>query len=258
MIQTLKDFIDNPMGKGSNAIMQKHLIVQDLKLRMEKLATTKHIERIVYIENDDYYIHFILPSESERNNTYDVVIKFSPSEPNQKADSTIDRYSVKFFSNCPSFTFTFAHAFNQHDMVITELKDKYEDIVFEKEPSTRNASMIMSYEKSITISALYVLHDPLLTNKAHLSKIAKKGINSLIKNVRNTDRIKLEIGKANQELKKLRDEKLQIKVGTKSVKLPITKKEKPKNNTNRSSSVNKITPKGKKTPKKKITARKGL
>lgn len=251
MIQTLQEFIDNPMGKGSTAIMQKHLIVQDLKLRMEKLATTKTIERNVYIENDDYYIHFILPSESERNNTYDVVLKFSPSEPNQKADTTLNRYSVQFFSNCPSFTFTFAYAFNQHEMIIQELKDKYEDIVFEKEPTIRNASMIMSYEKSITIASLYVLHDPLLTNKKHLSSVGKKGFDSLKKKIRNTDNIKMEVAKANKDLKKERDKKLTVKLGKTTTKPVTIEKSKP---TNRRT-TSKITAKSKITPNKKRTAR---
>lgn len=253
MAQTLNEFIDNPMGKGSTAIMQKHLIVQDLKLRMEKLATTKFIERFAYIDKDDYYLHFILPSESERKNTYDVVIKFFPIEPNQKADITIDRYSVQFFSNCPSFTFTFAYAFNQHDMLVQELKDKYEDIVFEKEPTTRNVSMIMSYEKSITIASLYTLHDPLLRDKKHLSSIAKKGVDSLSKVVRTTDKIKMEVANANRELKKERDSKLKVAIGKTNTP---TRKEKPKNTIRQG--INKIKPKSKKTPigkRSKITAR---
>lgn len=202
ILQNLSDFLSNPMGKGSTAIMQKQLILNDYKLRLEMLIKTKTIETNIYKDKDSYFIHVILPSESKRDNTYDVVLQFIPTEPNQKADRTLNRYGVKFFSNCPSFTFTFAHVFNQEGMMVDLLSDKYDKIVLEKKSEIRNPSQIISYEKSITLTSVYIDQDHQLMSKLFLDSRAKLNISELRKKVRNTDQIKLEISLADKEVKK--------------------------------------------------------
>jgi hypothetical protein len=203
-LPTLKEFLDNPMGKGSTAIPNRQLIKDDLNKRYKELTKKKKISHKVYKRGDDYYFHMKIPSESERDNTYDVVLLFTiEDDKDLKYDNFLNRYYVKFFSNCPSFTYTFAQVFNQYGFLIKELGGKYNNIVLNNEPIIRNPGQIVSFEKSIYFAALYVNDSFILKNKLHLNQNSESyDKTKFVNSIRNTDTIELEIKKANNELKK--------------------------------------------------------
>ena len=109
---TLKDFLTNPSGKGDTALNTKAL-TSILDSKYNKLLEKK--ERLIkcdiykVLSKEIYYIHLIIPTETERDNTYDVVIELSDLEGAHKRDTSIVNYEARFFSNTPSFAYTYAN-----------------------------------------------------------------------------------------------------------------------------------------------------
>lgn len=200
------------MGKGSNAIPSRQLIRHDLDQRYKKMMVEnkKKIQLTIYQDKIDYYFHFKIPSESNRReNTYDVVLKFMIDDDIKEVvnDKNLNRYYLQFFSNSPSFTYTFAYAFNFHDMLIQTLAKKYEPPVLKQLPLTRNPAEIISYEKTIYFACHYLLHDKRYLDKEFIKRLAKPfNEMTLSRVVRNTDQIKLEIKKEDNRIKKEKEE----------------------------------------------------
>lgn len=161
---TLEEFLKNPAGKGSNAIVGRELILQDLEDRYYRLLERKDRKRqfkhrtFYNKEKDTYYVHVLVPTESsERENNYDVLVVFSPPETvNVENDSGLQRYHVKYFSNMPSFTFTYANVFYNNDWLVDGTEKKYDEKVIELPPNMRNPFYSTSYEKSIVFSLMYI------------------------------------------------------------------------------------------------------
>lgn len=240
---TLKEFLDNPMGRGSTAIPNKELIKSDLVRRYEKLK--KDIKVKVYKDKKEFYFHVTIPSESKRNNTYDVVIQFIPDVDTINIGKSIEKYNVKFFSNCPSFVYTFAYVFNSYGYFIETLADKYDDKVLDDMPVIRNPNEIVSFEKSIYFAGLYIRDKYKLATSMVLTQLAQnynaKAFNSTI---RNSQRIDIEIKK---ELNLLKTKTNETK------RKPVTTKMKDIVKTVGRGSVQKIKPKPKlRTGRKKI------
>ena len=205
ILQTLKDYIDNPMGKGSTAIHNRQLIRDDLNKRYYSLIKKKKIsEPIIYRDKDDYLFHFLLPSETERNNTYDVLILFTMGDDDLKREVTLENYYVKFFSNSPNFTFTYAYAFNQYDLLIDFLNKKFTVDVIKANPIVRNPGEIISFEKSIYFIGFHILlNRSKYLSKSFLNSHSKKlNKGDLFKSIRDINQIKIDIKNANNEIKR--------------------------------------------------------
>ena len=254
IIQNIIDFYNNPMGKGSTAIQSKNVVVQDLIRRYNVIINDKNkkISFNVYKKDNRYLIHFLIPSEKKgAKNNYDVILDFVPLDDKDVLnDKDIKRYPVRYFSNCPSFTYTYAYAFMVYESLVPELIKKYKKEVIDKAPMSRNPGLIMNYEKTIFFAIYHLLN----TEKSYLNKnvldMNHKTFSSDVINkiIRNTDKIELEIKLESNRLKK--EEK-------KESTLKTTNEEKNRKSltkiTNKSS-LNKI--KARKSSKKKITARK--
>lgn len=155
---TLNDYLSNPFGKGVNiapsAVIRDSLTEQFRNLKAS--ITLKY-----YLVNDSIVVcHFKLPSRTKKNVFYDVVFEFDVKGLGD-SNCSILGLDFKCFSNCPSFTYTYANAFEDKDMLCKWLKKKYERVVFRKDPSTRNPNRMTGYERSIYICAKYLGQDGL-------------------------------------------------------------------------------------------------
>lgn len=261
--QNIGDFIDNPMGRGSNAIPSRQLIKEDLNNRLQKILDNKDKEITfkVYKGKDDYYLHFLIPSESKRKNTYDVVLRFFLDDETKqfKDDSTVRKYHVQFFSNSPGFVYTFGHAFALHGLFIESLSDKYDEEVFNRMPVTRNPGEIVSYEKTTYFAMRYLLNNIKYLGKSYLDSVAKKFDEAEFKkSIRNTDRIQVEIKEEQRRVE--REEKEEKEKSSKKNSPKPPRREENKFTGSRSNgSKQKITGKpkivGKKSSKPKIRPR---
>lgn len=218
---TLDEYLDNPMGKGSTAIFNRNLIKSDLDNRYNKLIE-KYESFRYYHYNDckNIYIHIKVPSESKRENTYDVVLKFCLTDPSLKHDISILNYPLEFFSNCPSFTYTYAYVYGKNKLLISFLKDKYTNTVNKKQPVVKNPGEIINYDKSIYFACKFVKENKLLTNKLSFSPFTRRLVIEIFKkSIRSSDDIEKEINEENKKLKKAKnkEEKPSVKTTIKKI-----------------------------------------
>lgn len=219
-----KDFIVTPYGKGVTAINNRALR-QELETRyrgLDKYGKSVKVDK-VYKHNDSYYIHIHVPSESERQNFYDVVIKFIPNSVTKSTKPRfIFNYDMELFSNCPSFTYTFAHVYKKFGIICNELVDKYEDEVFKNKPETKNPYFVINYDKSIYFALHFLDKNMSYLTVANLEYLSRNNsLKTLIKNVRTTKEIKKDYEDAVIELRKQKEEKENKR---KNIKKEIDKK----------------------------------
>lgn len=255
--QTVKEYLDNPMGKGSTAITNRTAIQASLNFRYEDLVKkNKGLDHKLFRYNDTFYIHVKIPSESKRENTYDVVIMLSSLDEKFSTDINLNRYFMSVFSNCPSFVYTFAYVYNKYDMLIPELKDKYEHVTLESEPKIKNPAEIINYDKSIYFACKYITEHKLLMSKIAFPQMRPNAISNYFKNnIRSTSTIMREIDQEKariyEEKKKEQRENIEkLNSAVKKSKSISNKKSSVKKITGqKSSTVNKIKPKSKIKPR---------
>lgn len=247
----LQEYLENPVGKGSSIIPNKNLIIEDLYRRYEKLLNTEgSLKPTVYKIKDTFYFLFAIPSESERENTYDVVIEFSDPDKKYTSDNVIKRYKIRFFSNCPSFTFTYAYVYNDNDSLVQFLRNKYDGIVLTDAPSMRNPQEVISFEKSTHFAALYLREHSHFLNKIFLNQIAlKTNPTSLASKVRKTNQIMKEIQSEKNRLREEKESRREGKKPNRSTLIPVKKSSGSSSKTRTLSPKKKITGK---RPKRKL------
>lgn len=167
----IKEYIENPMGKGDATLGQnRKVIVSTLTEKYDNLTNHKDIKMKCYIASiaipTKYYIHLIIPSETERGNTYDVIFEFTKDK-----DKPMVNWDVRVFSNSPSFAYTFAYVYLKNDLMIKSLAKKLGKEFVKIEPSVRNRYKIVSYEKYIFFGAKFILDSKIL-NADQFSKKA--------------------------------------------------------------------------------------
>lgn len=199
---TIMEYYNNPAGVGAAVIPNREAIRADYTNRFDKLyRTKKDLFRIdVFKDGDEYFILVVIPSEDgDRNNTYDVVVKFVPTDMS-KSHPTVRAYNIQLFSNSPSFVYTYAYVFDKEELMVKELRNKFSDETFQP-PTTRNPYEGISYEKSTFMAIEFILSNPYLLEKTFLNKARSASrLNTL---VRTPDKVKVEIGKEKTRLKEL-------------------------------------------------------
>ena len=232
----IRQYLDNPMGKGA-IIPGKQAIIEDLNKRYNELIKEKKIENTIYQDGNDYIFHLIIPSESERDNTYDVVVQFSPVDKTSKGDESILEYDLKFFSNCPSFIFTYAYAYSLNGSFIDYLDVKLEKEVFKSPPVVKNPNNMVNFEKSIYFACKFIYEEKKFLSKNYLKtscqKFKKK---DFIYKIRTQEQIMMEIKKAKNKIKEYKQKEEKINKKAKVTKNIMDR-------TNSPNSINVIKPK---------------
>lgn len=202
----LKDFLSNPVGKG-DATYNRRLLIAEYDSRYDKLIKAKgnEIKATVYhkVGTDEYYVHMVIPTETERDNSYDVVLQFIPSKDNNGSGrSLLNTHDVKFFCNAPSFAYSYAKVFDSNDMIVTSLKNKFPDEIFNNEPEVRNRFGIINYDKYLYFGSKYVLESRLLNRETLALRSLTYSDMVLNRRVRSLDKIMIEYKKAKAKLDK--------------------------------------------------------
>lgn len=153
---TLRNFYKNPSG-GSSSALALGAARYGFEKRYE--GVTKKLKKklpvTIFRESDtSFYYHILVPSDT-RSMDYDVVVHFfDPVEDPEKTHMSLKDWQVEFFSNCPSFVFTYAYAYNKNGLLIESLKDKLGADVLSKKPVEKNPQLILLWDKSI----YYAIH----------------------------------------------------------------------------------------------------
>lgn len=198
--KTMQDYLEHPMGSGSTAVANKNLIKKSLDDRYAKLLEKDDFTVKVYnIKNlNGYFFHVVIPSETRDGDNYDIVLRLYPDDPDIVRDRNIKRYVMQVFSNCPSFTYTYAYVFNEYNMLIRELRSKYNDTVLKDNPIVRNPGEVINFEKSIYYACKYITsHATYMTKVVLDPRVKTISLEDFLKTIRDTDTIAAEIEKYN-------------------------------------------------------------
>ena len=81
--------------------------------------------------------------------------------------------NAKFFSNSPSFIFTYAYVFNQKSILVDKFKQKLPNQCLTQPPVIRNPIESLGYEKSIYIAGKYLM-DSFALSENYIRRFGKK------------------------------------------------------------------------------------
>jgi len=143
----LKLFLRNPSGRGSANVGARYLISDALRERAAVLIKQDKISNPrVYRVGDSVLIWVKVGSERFDKMTYDVLLY---AEDGGKTD--ILNMDMTFFSNSPSFTFTYAFAFNNDEDLapIATVANLVSKRSITEAPVERNPQKLKGFEKSI-------------------------------------------------------------------------------------------------------------
>ena len=161
------DYINNPMGKD-NAVMSNREMYRQFytnKFNALMLRENGNIEYHLYKYKEEYVCHVKIPSEVVNNFYYDIVIYFYAKDKNVQSEKTLENYCVKFYSNDPSFVFTFAHAFSKNNLFIADLSKKMSTLALKQKATQKNPKDEIGYVKSLYFAYLF------MKNKGLFAKI---------------------------------------------------------------------------------------
>lgn len=171
-ILSFNEILVNPSGKGSAAVARRSSIISDLSRRADQLFNEHRPRYEFFKDGSDFIIHFKHKSEHDKYNVeYDTILQLSPPEDSDKTERFISNYTVKMYSNIPSFMFIYAYVVNQNGWLIPEFKDHVSKKALEDEPSVRNPDEQMGFEKSIFFTAYFIRKN----NLTLVSKLATIG-----------------------------------------------------------------------------------
>ena len=204
MKQTLNGYIDNPMGKGA-VFPQKAMMQQTYEQKygqvMVKEAGKFQCFLFTPTKDGKYYIHIKVPSESLDKFYYDVVIEFYPGNNDVKAESHLRNYFCRFYSNDPSFVYTYVNAFKSQDLFIRQLSDKMSKYAIKNAAVIRNPNANIGYVKTIYFAYLYI-KDHGLYNKSLYDAGITFNIGALKSNITHADDKIAEANKITQNERK--------------------------------------------------------
>ena len=150
---TLAEFYKNPVGKGNtsgNISAAKYMFEKRYEILTKQLD--KKIPTFIYQENElSYYFHIVIPSDM-RDYDYDVVVHLYTY--GEDASASLANWYCAFFSNCPSFVFTYAYVYNMDGMIIPFLADKIGKKALSTQPDDKNPDLQSGWDKSI----YYAIH----------------------------------------------------------------------------------------------------
>jgi hypothetical protein len=212
---TFQQFLQNPTGPYSSFFGKRENIKADLESRFAKLISTskkKDFDCELFREKNDYYFHIKMPSEQFSTIFYDVVIELRPSISAVLTEGTLLNYSMLFFSNSPSFVYTYAYISKKDHILIPFLETKLNTAALTQPPAVKNPIEIYGFEKSIYFALLYLKYKNYHVKTALSPLLKEKSFSHgmISQKCKNSDEIMKEynIEKKKEQIKKQNEKKL--------------------------------------------------
>lgn len=172
MEMTFEQYISNPMGKN-NAVLNanaREIMRKNYSAKFDNILLRENgkIEYHLYYDSkrNTYWAHIKVPSEVCKNFYYDVVLKFYADSGVEDGGKDLFKYKVNFYSNDPSFVYTYAHVFLKNGLFVKELSSKMSKEALRKQAKEKNPGNNVGYVKSLYFAYL------IMKNKG-LNKIIK-------------------------------------------------------------------------------------
>lgn len=157
MDMTFDQYIANPMGIKNAVYSNKEMYRQLYTDKLNKILVREigKVKYTLYRDKDNtYYVLMKVPSEVIANFYYDTVVMFYTNDETIKMKKTLKDYYVKFYSNDPSFVYTFAHAMLENDLFIRDLVPRMSKEAIKKVATQRNPKNEVGYVKSLYFTYL--------------------------------------------------------------------------------------------------------
>jgi hypothetical protein len=142
------------MGKGSSVVNNE---LMKVTMHNYYLDLKDDIKCRTYIYKNSLIYHIQIPSRKSEKIMYDVVWEFDTKDINDPQIISVANLPAKVFSNCPSFTFTYAKIFYDRKILCGWTLKKFDKTVLKKAPDVRNPHKIISYERSLYIAARWIM-----------------------------------------------------------------------------------------------------
>lgn len=205
MEMTLAEYANNPMGKRNSVFGNREMYRELYTEKLDKILVreTGKIDYTLYTNKDEYIVHFKIPSEVVPNFYYDTVILFYTTDSAIVPTRTLKDYNVKFYSNDPSFVYTFAHAFLENDLFIRDLVPRMSREAIKRVATEKNPRNEVGYVKSIYFAYLLCIRYGLFNKVQFETYGSKYNKSALLSNIMHADD-KIESRRTGEE--KLRKE----------------------------------------------------
>ena len=170
------EYIQNPMGIANSVYSHRTMYRNLYQEKLDKILVREagNIEYTAYkVSRKVYMLYIKIPSEVVPKFYYDVVIQFIG---NHGGGSDLSAYDVKFYSNDPSFVFTFAYAFKKNNMFITALSDKMSKRALTEKAKEKNPKAEVGYVKSLYFAYLYMKKKGLFNTVNYVEKLNLKAL----------------------------------------------------------------------------------
>ena len=203
---TFNDYIQNPMGKDNAVISNRSMYARMYQTKLDKILVREagKIDIKAFKSKSKYICYIKIPSEIVPKFYYDTVIEFNPPE-GISLDGSLKNYNVKFYSNDPSFVYTFAHAFIENDIFIKWLTDKMSKEAVKKVAVQKNPQNQVGYVKSLYFAYLIMNKRGYFSKTRYTDPYTQE---SLKKEIEDADK---KLQEREDAGKKLADEKRQVK-----------------------------------------------
>lgn len=204
LIMTFDEYIKNPSGKGSAVNTGRDSSELSYQAKLDECIHKNGDIKYTCLKSSDgktYYIYFLIPSDSTPGFFNDVVIELKAPTGEGTSNGNINKYTVNFFANDPSFVFTYAHAYNTHGLLISKLERKLNLRSLLQSANTRNPDNSIGYTKGIYFAYLLMKKYNLFDKSILDRKCVNGGINYLLSNIDSYDK------KENERKKLIKDRK---------------------------------------------------
>lgn len=182
MKMTYPEYIQNPMGKQNAVISNREMYRQMYTTKFDKIMV-REVGKMTYHcmkgTQGKYYILFKIPSEVVPDFYYDVLVEFTAPK-GELLKTTLKNYYVKFYSNDPSFVYTFAHAFIENEMFIPEMKTKMSKEAVHKVAKVKNPTNQVGYVKSLYFAYIIIERKGLFNKVLYVDKYDEKQVKKII------------------------------------------------------------------------------
>lgn len=209
MEMTFNDYIQNPMGK-ENAVISNRVMYRNLyQSKLDKILVREagKIDIKAYHVGKRYICYLKIPSEVVDKFYYDVLVEFR--SPGKITGTSLKDYYVRFFSNDPSFVFTFTHAFVKNDLFIKDFANKMSKKAIRERGKEKNPADQVGYVKSLYFAYLIMNKRGYFSKTKYVDRYSKAALDREIEHA--DKKIKARQEAAQSKSKSNRKEKEAIK-----------------------------------------------
>lgn len=157
---TMEQYITNPMQSPILTATMRESMRSSYIKKFNALLLREHgvINYFLYKdeEHNKYYAYFKIPSETIERFYYDTIIEFSADHTVKEAGNNLFKYNVRFYSNDPSFVYSYAYVFSRKGLFINQFADKMSQRALREPAKEKNPANQVGYVKTIYFAYLFM------------------------------------------------------------------------------------------------------